>query len=99
MSSAMCDLLSPDTGIEIVRQRRQRFQAVRSEIDEILQPDAPPGWSPLGGGLVEARLDGEDVSRAQDPLAAGGLLEGGEFVEVEADAVAEVVDVAARRPR
>src|SRR3954469_19932754 len=63
-------------------------------MDQILQPDSPTLLR-----FVEAGLDGEDVPGAQDPLAAGGLLEGGEFVEVEADAVAEVVDVAPRRPR
>src|ERR1700730_16497089 len=57
---------------------------------EIFQPHGPTFLR-----VVEAGLQGEDVTFPQDALGAGGFLEGGKLVDIEAHAVAEIVDVAA----
>src|SRR5437016_5713989 len=91
-SSATTELPTPR--IERVGQRRQVLRAALAQRHQVLEPHAE-----ADPGIVEPRLEGEDVAAAEDPFLAGMAAERGVLVQLETDPVAEAVDIAARRAR
>src|ERR1700726_4808082 len=79
----------PAPWIEVVGQRRQHLKAVRPQPAEVFEADAVAGRR-----VVEARLQGEDVALGEHPLRSRHLAEDRQLVQLVADAMAEVVDIA-----
>src|SRR6202023_1962248 len=76
-------------GPEVIGQRDNPLKADGTQVAEVFEADAVAGRR-----VVEARLEGEDVALGEHPLRSRHLAEDRQLVQLVADAVAEVVDIA-----